>query len=282
MARSAVLLAGALLLVLAPALLAQEAPPAQPAASPVREVRIIGARDLSEADARAATNVAIGEPLAGSPETVAEAVARHYHDAGYTFARVSAAFDAPTGTLTLTIDEGVIDGVEFEGIDDRIARTFAEDFALRSGDVFNRNRAREALDALLRPTRGAVRPGRAVEVRATTNADADGSAAAIRRASISSSGTVSASSWSDFASRADDSSWCPISATAKTGSPRSMASSRRSGSAPPFSITIISITPTLPVICRSRPPRTASGMRSASSGRSSARRSSISVASCTT
>ncbi len=93
------------------------------------------------------------------PRRVAEAVARHYHDAGYTFARVSAAFDAPTGALTLTIDEGVIDGVEFEGIDDRIARTFAEDFALRSGDVFNRNRAREALDALLRPTRGAVRPG---------------------------------------------------------------------------------------------------------------------------
>ena len=171
MARSPVLLAGALLFVIAPALLAQEPPPAQPAASPVREVRIIGAKDLSEADARAATNVAIGEPLAGSPERVAEAVARHYHDAGYTFARVSAAFDAPTGALTLTIDEGVIDGVEFEGVDDRIARTFAEDFALRSGDVFNRNRAREALDALLRPTRGAVRPGRAVDRPAAANAD---------------------------------------------------------------------------------------------------------------
>jgi hypothetical protein len=60
----------------------------------------------------------------------------------------------------------VIDGVEFEGVGDRIARTFAEDFALRSGDVFNRNRARQALDALLRPTRGAVRPGRAAGVRA--------------------------------------------------------------------------------------------------------------------
>jgi len=117
-------------------------------------------------------NVAIGEPLAGSPERVAEKVERHYHDAGYTFARVSAAFEAPTGTLTLTIDEGVIDGVEFEGVDDRIARTFAEDFALRSGDVFNRNRAMEALDALLRPTRGAVSPGRADDGAATTSAGA--------------------------------------------------------------------------------------------------------------
>ena len=98
MARSPVLLAGALLFVLAPALLAQDT--AQPAASPVRELRIIGAKDLSESDARTAANVAIGEPLAGSPETVAEAVARHYREAGYTFARVSAAFDAPSGALT--------------------------------------------------------------------------------------------------------------------------------------------------------------------------------------
>jgi hypothetical protein len=126
-------------------------------------VRIIGAKDHPEADSRAAMKVAIGEPLAGSAERVAEIVERHYHDAGYTFARVTGAFDAPSGTLTLTIDEGVIDGVEFKGVDDRIARTFANDFALRSGDVFNRNRAREALDALLRPTRGAVRPGRAAD-----------------------------------------------------------------------------------------------------------------------
>jgi hypothetical protein len=163
------MLAGALLLVIAPALHAQEAP--QQTAPPVRDVRIIGAKDLPEADARAAMQVAIGVPLADSPERVAETVERHYHDAGYTFARVTAAFEASTGTLTVTIDEGVIDGVEFAGVDDRIARTFAEDFALRSGDVFNRNRAREALDALLRPTRGAVRPGRAAD---TSPAIADG------------------------------------------------------------------------------------------------------------
>jgi outer membrane protein insertion porin family len=145
-------------LVIAPALHAQEAP--QQAAPPVRDVRIIGAKELPEADARAAMKVAIGEPLAVAPERVAETVERRYHDAGYTFARVEAAFEASTGTLTLTVDEGVIDGVEFEGVDARMARTFADEFALRSGDVFNRNRALQALDALLRPTRGAVRPGK--------------------------------------------------------------------------------------------------------------------------
>ena len=164
MTRSPVRFVGALLLAIAPALHAQEPPPAprQPG-PPVRDVRIIGAKELPEADSRAAMNVAIAEPLAGSAERVAETVERHYHDAGYTFARVTGTFDVPTGTLTLTIDEGVIDGVEFEGVDDRIAQTFANDFALRSGDVFNRNRALEALDALLRPTRGAVRPGRAAD-----------------------------------------------------------------------------------------------------------------------
>ena len=174
MARSPVLLAGALWLVFAPALHAQEAPPApQQAAPPVRDVRIIGAKELPEADARAAMKVAIGEPLTVSPERVAETVERHYHDAGYTFARVEAAFEAPTGTLTLTVDEGVIDGVEFEGVDARIARTFAEEFALRSGDVFNRNRALQALDALLRPTRGAVRPGKGADGPASTSGTAN-------------------------------------------------------------------------------------------------------------
>ena len=174
MTRPPVLLVGALLVVLAPTLHAQEPSAApQQAAPPVRDVRIIGAKELPEAAARAAINVAIGEPLADSPERVAEAVERRYHDEGYTFARVKAAFDAPAGTLTLTIDEGVIDGVEFEGVDDRTARTFVEEFALRSGDVFNRNRALQALDALLRPTRGAVRPGRVPDGPATIGDTAD-------------------------------------------------------------------------------------------------------------
>ena len=54
----------------------------------------------------------------------------------------------------------MIAGVEFEGVDEQLAHTFAEEFALRAGDVFNRKRARQALDILLQQTRGAVRPAR--------------------------------------------------------------------------------------------------------------------------
>ena len=52
-------------------------------------------------------------------------------------------------TLSLDIDEGAIDGVVFQGIDEKLARTFADEFALRAGDVFNSRRARQALDVLL-------------------------------------------------------------------------------------------------------------------------------------
>ena len=56
--------------------------------------------------------------------------------------------------LSLDIDEGTIDGVVFQGVDEKLARLFEKDFALRAGDVFNRRRARQALDVLLRPTSG--------------------------------------------------------------------------------------------------------------------------------
>src|SRR5204862_2659179 len=96
-------------------------------------------------------------------------IVRYYRDEGYTFANVRATFDEATGFLAFNVDEGVINGVEFTGVDDRLKRLFADEFALRAGDVFNRRRARQALDVLLRPTRGAVQPGRIFERGTTFN-----------------------------------------------------------------------------------------------------------------
>ena len=70
------------------------------------------------------------------------------------------AFDPDSGVVTIDVNEGTIDGVEFQGVDEKLARRFASEFALRAGDVFNRERAQHALDALLQQTRGAIRPGR--------------------------------------------------------------------------------------------------------------------------
>jgi len=135
--------------------------PAQPAASlTIRSVAIIGAKELPEDTVRETLPFQIGVPTSEPLECIAEAVERRYHHEGYSFARVTPLFDEAAGALSLTIDEGVIDRVEFQGVvNPNLVRTFADEFALRAGDVFNRSRALQALEALLRQTRGAVRPG---------------------------------------------------------------------------------------------------------------------------
>ena len=135
---------------------AQDAAPAQPAAV-VRTIHVVGAHELPESDVIRAGRLRLDEQLPDDIDRIAERIERRYRDAGYTFARVAGVFDAAAGDVTLTVSEGVIDQVEFEGVDNKIAASFAGDFAVRAGDVFNRARASRALDVLLTRTRGAIR-----------------------------------------------------------------------------------------------------------------------------
>jgi hypothetical protein len=153
MLRSAVVVAGACLQLLIPARLGAQEPPEPPL---LRAIHIAGAREISAHAIQEALRIKAGGPLLDAPERIADLVRRQYEDEGYTFARVKASFDAASGELTLDIEEGAIDAVAFQGVDEPLARTFAEDFALRAGDIFNNRRARQALDALLRETRGAI------------------------------------------------------------------------------------------------------------------------------
>lgn len=147
-----------------------------PSAPPiVRDVQVTGARDQSRDFVIDAADVRVGRPLpmpADRIDDLAAHVVDRYKREGYTFARVTAAFEASTGVLAFDIDEGVIDGVEFTGVDDRLKRTFEEEFALRAGDIFNHARARQAVDVLLRPTRGAIKPGR-ISLRGQTFTDTE-------------------------------------------------------------------------------------------------------------
>jgi Surface antigen variable number repeat len=137
---------------LAPAVHAQD--------EPVRTILITGAKELSQDTIRHAIPAEVGAPLTETPEGIAEAVQKRYRDEGFSFARADVTFEASTGTLSLKIDEGVIDQVEFQGVDNpSLAKRFTDEFALRAGDVFNRKNAMQALEILLRQTRGAVRPG---------------------------------------------------------------------------------------------------------------------------
>src|SRR5215813_652778 len=112
-------LCAAACLALAPAAHAQQAP--------VRVILITGTKELSQETIRHAIPAEVGAPFTQTTERVAEAVHKRYQDDGYSFARAEVTFDEPTGTLSLKIDEGVIDQVEFQGIDDpALARRFSD------------------------------------------------------------------------------------------------------------------------------------------------------------
>jgi len=145
-----------------PGLRAQE-PVAAAQPPTVQDIQITGVKELSVQAVWDELPVSVGSPFTATTEQVADAVVHLYRDEGFTFARATVDFDAASGLLKIAIDEGVIDGVEFEGVDAKLAATFADAFALRAGDVFNSRRARQALNVLLRPTRGAVMAGRLAE-----------------------------------------------------------------------------------------------------------------------
>ncbi len=162
-------MAGAWLSVCAPAAIFAQDAPVQPAAI-VQSIEIRGTREIAEAAVRRTLGVQTGQPIPDTPDRLADRIAQHYHDEGYTFARVTPQFDPVSGALAFTVDEGVVDGVEFQGVDEHLARRFADEFAMRAGDVFNRRKARQALDVLLRQTRGAISPGH-VHPKAFTDSD---------------------------------------------------------------------------------------------------------------
>ncbi|HEY6210716.1 MAG TPA: POTRA domain-containing protein, partial [Vicinamibacterales bacterium] len=124
---------------------AQDAPPPQ-ARPVVRDVKLAGAKEFSRNVILRAGHIVVGQPLPDGPDKIAQDIEQRYRDEGYTFATARASFDEASGALTLTVDEGVIDVVEFEGVAQRVASAFVDEFALRAGDVFNRARATQALN----------------------------------------------------------------------------------------------------------------------------------------
>src|SRR4051794_17884724 len=127
MVRRAFVLAGAWLVIVASGarapLAAQDSAPAQAA---VRSITISGAKEIAEPALRAALGYVQGAAIADDPPRIAANIERQYHDAGYTFARVTTELDQTSGTLSVTIDEGAIDAVEFTGVDDALVHRFAD------------------------------------------------------------------------------------------------------------------------------------------------------------
>src|SRR5437773_5293380 len=82
--------------------------PASPPQPPVCDIQISGAKEVSVHDVEGEVPAHVGEPFATTVDEVSHAVEQLYRDEGFTFARAKTTFDASTGLLSISIDEGVI------------------------------------------------------------------------------------------------------------------------------------------------------------------------------
>ncbi len=136
--------------------LANQDPRAQ--ASPAAHVIIDGNTTFSRDEILDRLGVIAGGPLPRSPEALAEALQRLYVEADYTAATVTGDYDPHSHTLELSVDEGVIEQIAFEGPDEETATRFQDEFDVRAGDVFNQRQVARALDRLLDASHGAFKP----------------------------------------------------------------------------------------------------------------------------
>ena len=130
-------------------------PPAQPEPRVVSDVRIVGASIYTPEELQRRYGLAPGMRLEKPPDDIAAAIQRHYKSDGYTFAQVTAALDE-AGVLTVDIDEGQIDAIEFRGLEGKVEDRLREEFSVQPGDVFNRTQAARALDEALEAGHGAI------------------------------------------------------------------------------------------------------------------------------
>jgi hypothetical protein len=141
------------LLATAPALAQTQAPL-------VTDVRITGASVYTPEELQRRHGLAAGVRLEDPVETIAADIRKRYAADGYTFAEVTATL-AEDGVLTVQIDEGQIDAIEFRGVEAEVSSRLREEFGVRPGDVFNRPQAARALDEALEVGQGAIERRRA-------------------------------------------------------------------------------------------------------------------------
>jgi outer membrane protein assembly factor BamA len=150
------------LLVLAVALLPQSAAAQTPVPQPgpvLDKLVLEGATIFSHDDVLWLLEIRMGERLPGTPEEVAESLQRRYERDGYSAARVTASYDEVARTLTLQVDEGRIDDVQFEGLPSRLVDRFREGLSIRAGEIYNEHTVRERLNKLLAQAGGALETG---------------------------------------------------------------------------------------------------------------------------
>jgi hypothetical protein len=153
-------LAGLLLMCPGPLLGEPQNPPAagQPERPQIHGVRIEGVSVYTANELQQRLRLVPGARLPNPPEDIARDIERRYVRDGYTFARAQVAID-DAGVLTIRVDEGHIDDIEFRGVSAEVAARLGTAFPIQIGDLFNRTQAARALEEALSFTHGAIDPG---------------------------------------------------------------------------------------------------------------------------
>jgi outer membrane protein insertion porin family len=125
----------------------------------LRHLELKGATIFTSDDVVWLLRLRVGERLPGAPDHVGQLLQERYERDGYTEAEVDAVYDAGTGTLTLSVDEGRIDAIEFKGIEGERAEILKRDLAVTPGDIYNSRIVRRAINRLLATAQGALEIG---------------------------------------------------------------------------------------------------------------------------
>lgn len=133
--------------------LAAQAPPAEPRA--LRQVAIEGVSVFTPTEIRWSLHLEDNTPLPATPDELAADLQRRYEREGYTKATVRCSFDGE-GRLTFEVDEGRLDAIAFEGVDQALEQELAGGLAVHPGDLYNERKISSALRKLLAPAAGAL------------------------------------------------------------------------------------------------------------------------------
>jgi outer membrane protein insertion porin family len=145
-----------IMLPLVPGTSAAQPPDTEQQGPVVDELVLDGATVFSREDVLWLLRVRMGERLPGTPEHVADILQRRYKRDGYAAATVTAIYDEATRKLTLRVDEGRIDDVQFEGLPSGRLEEFRARLNIPPGDVYNETTVKERLEPLLEQSGGAL------------------------------------------------------------------------------------------------------------------------------
>jgi hemolysin activation/secretion protein len=140
-------------------LLGRAAAGGEPAAAELRSLETRGATVYTPEQAQKILRLRPGDSLRREPAAIAATLETRYHDEGYLAARVAGVFDAASGTLRLSVDEGRIAEAQVEGTSARAAATALEQASLRPGELLRAEAVFSAFERLEQASDGAFEPG---------------------------------------------------------------------------------------------------------------------------